>query len=419
LPVVEGTDDDDPLTYETVSPRLGLNWALGPERATLARLSLARFAGLLAASDVHWTNPAAAATVRFAFDDRDGNGRYDPGEPFDVLETSGFDAARPSAAVGANRDDPSLEAPLTDEVVLGLSHSVLPELVVEADVTYRLTHGVHERRPLVADGSDVVRVAGPDDWLLDRTISSDGAALPYLPDGSPWSAELWTLRPGLRWTGGAQRVNGEREVESLAYDLALTKRLSYRWMARGGLRYVDSVWRVPTSYRRYQSPVDLSPTVAPGDRDGEIFLPQAPGVSGFGGQPVQSGWEASLSGLYQIAPERPWGFDVATNLQWREGYALPCEATTVTTDGRTWTVQATEAVDRFRSDDVFAVDLRVEKRVPLQSDLTGTVTFDALNALDDRAALHRDTRLERPTANHVTGTTLPRVYRVGFRLAWR
>jgi hypothetical protein len=78
-----------------------------------------------------------------------------------------------------------------------------------------------------------------------------------------------------------------------------------------------------------------------------------------------------------------------------------------------------EAIAYFRTDDVLTVDLRLEKDVPLQSDLTGTVTFDALNALDERSVVHPDTRLERPTANHVTGTTLPRVYRVGFRLAWR
>ncbi len=37
---------------------------------------------------------------------------------------------------------------------------------------------------------------------------------------------------------------------------------------------------------------------------------------------INSTWSYSLNGLYQIAPDRPWGFNVAANLNGRQGYPL-------------------------------------------------------------------------------------------------
>ena len=38
---------------------------------------------------------------------------------------------------------------------------------------------------------------------------------------------------------------------------------------------------------------------------------------------LQSTWQWNLNGMYQVAPDRPWGFNVAANLYGREGYPLP------------------------------------------------------------------------------------------------
>ena len=38
---------------------------------------------------------------------------------------------------------------------------------------------------------------------------------------------------------------------------------------------------------------------------------------------LQSTWSANLNGMYQVAPDRPWGFNFAANLFAREGYPLP------------------------------------------------------------------------------------------------
>ena len=38
---------------------------------------------------------------------------------------------------------------------------------------------------------------------------------------------------------------------------------------------------------------------------------------------LQSSWSWNLNGMFQVAPDRPWGFNVAANLHGREGYPLP------------------------------------------------------------------------------------------------
>ena len=51
-------------------------------------------------------------------------------------------------------------------------------------------------------------------------------------------------------------------------------------------------------------------------------------ASGTGSGPkafiyINSKWSFALNGLYQIAPDRPWAFNVAGNLTGRQGYPLP------------------------------------------------------------------------------------------------
>ena len=37
---------------------------------------------------------------------------------------------------------------------------------------------------------------------------------------------------------------------------------------------------------------------------------------------INSKWSYSLNGLYQVAPDHPWGFNLAANLTGRQGYPI-------------------------------------------------------------------------------------------------
>ncbi len=412
-------NDGGGFDWETISPRVGVTYALGEERRTLLRASFSRFAEQLSSGDLTRVNPLGYANLTYAFNDVDGDDYYDVGEPVDDLVGigffSGFDPANPNALSVPNETDPNLDPPLTDELLLGVEHAFLPEFVVGVDVTWRNTTDVLETRDFVTENG-VTRVQTLGDFVFDHTVNSDGVTVPHLPDGTQWSADYFRYRDGVVPAGGSLLTNGDREVEYLGGSLTMTKRLSNRWMARGYVQYGEAEWDVPGSYLQFQDPTN-SPLG--GDNDGGLFAVQSAASGPFTDVLIQSSWSANLNGLYQVAPDRPWGFNVAGNIQAREGYPLPYTYLDETADGLQRTAGVFEEIDVLRTDDVYTVDLRVEKDMQFTDNLSGILSIDAFNITNENTVLQRDRTLNASTANFVTQTLSPRIYRLGFRLNWR
>ena len=134
---------------------------------------------------------------------------------------------------------------------------------------------------------------------------------------------------------------------------------------------------------------------------------------------LHSHWSFNVNGLYQIAPNRPWGFNVAANIFGREGYPIPYVATSFDSTFKTWTAQATDEPDDFRYDDLYTVDLRFEKEFAATGNMGLTFSADLFNALNSGVVLARRTDLNGPRPNWVQETLSPRVWRLGVRLNWR
>jgi hypothetical protein len=317
--------------------------------------------------------------------------------------------------------DSSLDPSVTDELVFGVEHAFLPEFVVGADVTWRLTSDLIDTRPFVTENG-VKRVARAEDYVIFRTRTSDGVTIPHLPDGTPWSADLYGYRTGVVGAGGNFITNGDSEIEYLGGALTFTKRLASRWMARGYLSYGEGEFNFGDEDRAFANPTD-APTGADGSASspgGDLFVIQSAGSGPFENTFIQSTWSANLNGMYQVAPDRPWGFNLAGNLFAREGYPLPYEFSAVTTaDTRTRIAATTSELDQFRTDDIYVLDLRLEKDMQFTDNLSGILSLDAFNVNNDNSVLQRDRSLHTPTANYVNQTLSPRIYRLGFRLNWR
>jgi hypothetical protein len=347
----------------------------------------------------------------FLFIDGNDNNQWDgPQEPTTFLFPDGFDPADPTALVSPNATDPGLDPAVTDELVLGVEHAVRPELVVALHLTARRTSDIAERRAFVRDAAGDVRLATREDYVQETAL------IGTLPDGTPFAEPVFALIPGLSLTGGSLLTTGDRETEYRGVALSAVKRLSGRWMLRGFLNYADTEWSIPESFFAFDDPTDLHPSVA-ADDDGQAVLEMQ---GRFEEIFLNSRWQAHLSGLYRVAPERPWGFDVAANLYAREGYPLPYHLRVVSAlDGQRRFVQAVERVDDFRTDDLVTVDLRLAKELPLAGDHLGlTVGFDLFNALNEGTVLRRTLQLNSPRADFVNETLSPRVWRLGLRLAW-
>jgi hypothetical protein len=433
LPDLDFPGGDAGFEWETILPRVGLTYALGGERKTLLRASYSRFAEQLESSDVARLNTSGFAYGYFFFlDNGDGGGVagdtvWQAGEPFGLFGWNGFDPSDPANPVGPNRNDPNLDPPLTDEVLLGVEHAFLPELVGGVSVTWRNVSDILENRDITACSAGELcpggggllpgtRLITADDYVLDRILTPPEGR--ELPNGAAWSVPVFTLRPEIAdlRTGGTLLTNGDREVDYLGYTASLTKRLSDRWMARAYVNYGEAEWQVPASFVRFDDPTNVSGS---GDDDGDLFAVQSLGSGNKGDVWLQATWTANVNGMYQVMPERPWGFNVAGNVFAREGYPLPYFQNVTPGDGVTRSVQVVDEIDQFRTDDVVTFDLRLEKDVAFTDSLSGILSLDAFNVTNENYVLQRERNLGSGRANFLDETLSPRIYRLGFRLSWR
>jgi hypothetical protein len=420
LPAVDYAGGEAGFEWDTITPRLGLTYALGSERQTLLRASYSRFADQLGTGFLGWLNPVGGQAYRYFATDNNGGPTLEPGELGDELFVpSGNLNPFTLLPLQSNAVDPGLDAPITDELLFGIEHALRPEFVVGLNLNWRRSTDLLEGELLVFDSTDAFseenvnhtgRPHRRDDYVRN-TVSGT------TPDGRPYTVEYWELRPGVTTRNGFLLENGDREQEFRGASLVFNKRLANRWMTRGNFTWQDWTWDIPDGEN--EDPTD---NVAGGVVDDTDVLQGSGVVSGPKGNVfISSGWSYSLLGLYQIAPSRPWGFNVSANLTGREGYPLRYARRifrdTIAAGAGTDVPVATDP-GTFRYPDIHVVDLRVEKEFSL-SDFGLTLGVDVFNALNESYVLQRQGVLNTGTGNHVVEILSPRVFRVGARFSFR
>ena len=368
-----------PFEWDTISPRVGLTWALGEERKTLLRASLAQFPEQLSSGNISRLNPIGDVYATFVFIDENDNNRWDGDCGGNFGDGSGctgeqisLDFVPPDANLltVSSQTDPGLDPSMTQEFLVGIEHALLPEFVVGVNLTLRNTTDVLETRTLIEDPvTGQVRTTTAADYVVDGSISGT------LPDGSSYNVPTYAIfcGSGCR-TGGSLLLNGDREVNYEGLNLTFIKRLSNQWMLRGYFNFGEGEWDVPQSYIDNSDPNDDEQS---SDNDGEIFAVQAAGSGAKANVFIQSGWQYNINGMYQVAPDRPWGFNVAANIFGREGTPLPAFHRTRRSDGISRDI-AVSGFDQFRSDDIMTVDLRLEKEFAATGNVGFTLSLDEI-----------------------------------------
>ena len=440
LPAVSYAGESNPFKWETISPRLGLTYALGEEKKTLLRASYSRFAEQLGNAAASWINPMyPGAYIYRYYNDANNDGSAQPGEVFGpILFANGsFNPFNPSQPVRTFGVDPGLDAPISDELVLGIEHAILPEFVVGLTATWRNESDILEAETLVFDCADQTtrgacafdaanighlgRVHTASDYVQGRYVNGVFTPTPLtgtLPNGTNYSETVYVLRNGVDTRGGSMLQNGDREREYLGISATFNKRLSNNWMLRGNISWNDWEWSVPSSEAE-----DPTQAFGGGNVDGDRVLACSGTGSGAKGNVcISSEWSYSFSGLYQIAPDKAWGFNVAAALNGREGYAFPYfrrydngSAPNNCIGG--YCVPVTGEPDAIKGDDVHTIDLRIEKEFRFNQ-VGLTVGVDLFNALNENTVLQRELRLNQPRGDYLFETLSPRIFRVGARLSF-
>src|SRR5699024_7151078 len=125
------------------------------ERKTLLQASYSRFADQLGTGTIGWLNPLGGLGYRYFYTTNYGGTTLDPGERGEeVLAPSGNGNPLTSGTRQSHAVHPDLTAPLTDELLLGVEHALLPEFVVGLNLSYRRLTNLLASERLVFDAED-------------------------------------------------------------------------------------------------------------------------------------------------------------------------------------------------------------------------------------------------------------------------
>ncbi len=432
LPAVSFAGGPIGFTWKTWAPRVGLTYALGKDRTTLLRASYSRFADQLGTAPANWLNPFTTNSYYYAYTTNQGDGHVTPGQV--ILHGGGYsanvDPTNPSHFLFNTIAKGGVNAPLTDEVLLSGEHALLPEFVVGVNLTYRRQSNLLQEDLLVFDPGTAPgngyygRVATRNDFTPVSVTAT-------LPDGSRVPVTWWKLQPGLTTVHGYNLKNGDYQTTFKGASLTFNKRLKDRWMLRGNVSYND--WYYSKAGNRPDPTVLLAGGTTDGNyvRQGDAVLQGSGPASGnFQNVYINSKWSFAVNGMYQVAPEKPWGFNVAANLTGRQGYPDPfyinvaAANLSVPNPNTGGEVVQIGAADSNRLDNVVDLDARVEKEFTFQ-DFGLTLGVDCFNLLNEsfvlqrQGAFHVSSAPVPQNAGFVNEVLSPRVFRFGARLSFK
>ena len=415
------------FVWKDWQPRLGATYALTPKRNTIVKASYSRYAEALGRGEISIPNNSfGAAYAYYAWNDANGDRLIQPGE----VDTSagGFQFPRnynPGApgnsVLPSDLPDPNLQAPRTDEVILGIEHELLPGFAAGVNYTHRKFTGQIYGPANTFDPITGYRFRASD---YEQYATLTGTT----PDGVSYSEPVYRIRESVLSSLGLCQPDGNGGFECQApagaffvnrrdfnetYDgleVVLTRRISNRWMARGSFVYNDHRQHLkgPGACIDPTNQLSFFTRKTETCRDDDLVV-----VSGKAF--VGSKWQFNVVGLYQL----PMGVAVAANLYGRQGYPINWyrQAPDSGTDGLTRNVfVAPVGVSRYRN--VFEVDLRVEKVIELTATSLLTLSADVFNVTNESTVLQRQNRLELSSTNAIREIQSPRIWRFGARIAF-
>jgi hypothetical protein len=410
VPAVAYAGEEAPFTWNDVTPRIGLTYALDDSRKTQLRASYARYASQLDTAHVGFTNVSGAVGyIEYPWNDANGDQLVQPNEvntSVAPLASSGIDPANPSSVSSPNRMDADLRAPMADEFIVGIDRELAPNLAASLSFTRR-----HNSRFTWAPRIGMTTA----DYAPGATLTGT------LPDGSSYSIPTFVPDAAKVAAGASGRYLTNIDDYDQSYngiELAATKRLSNRWMARLAASWNDHTesWSgTPVIVYWPRSPIlNGNPTGvsdAPVREGGQV----AKESTGSGGADIfiNAKWSVNLNAMYQL----PAGFEVAANLFGKQGTPYPLfRQQALGLDGSAQVLVSPE-VDSFRFDDLWNLDLRLAKNLNAGR-VNMLLTADLFNATNSNAVLKRQRNVASPVFNTITQNLSPRILRLGLRLSF-
>jgi hypothetical protein len=397
------------IDWKDISPRVAVNYALDAGRKTVVRASYARYAGQLNALDVLANNQVGAYYPYLAYSWVDLNGDHFA-QRNEVLVNQGIqyssviDPNNPASTTPVNQIAADYESNKDNEFLVGLERELMPNLALSATYTYRKSTQVASWFPRIG----LTRA----DYTINprETVTT--------PQGT-YSAQTFSPDPDKVDASGGGRILTNRPDYYRRFsgvELALTKRLSNRWMFRGAFAWNDWTEHF-TGPDAAQNPTPSEPrllsqvTLGGALVEGGQFVVRSYGTKGDAF--FNAKWQASAQGLVEL----PAGFELGASLFGRQGYPfVAIIRTSAGRDGGSYRALATPEVDTQRFEDLWNLDLRLAKRQRLAGNLAITITADLFNVFNSGVVLQRTRQVNSGAFYNINELINPRVARIGLRL---
>lgn len=410
-------DAERQFTWDDFQPRAGITYAIGQNRNTLVKASYARYTGTLGTGTVGLTNPLGYPSyIYYAWTDANTDNLAQPGE----IDLSRLYYARyvdpdnPGDTSSPSRFDPNLSAPQTDEFVFGIDHELFPNLAVGVAYTHReFDNFVFEEQYFdVATG----HIYTPTDFELAGTLSNTDAST-FKPDPIAYAESYYKLTDAALEAFGTPRgffyANRPDYKQTFnGVDFTITKRLSNRWMMRGWFSYNNHKQQVGPN--GCSDPTNVQSTdYGQLCRDDNYVATRSLGSGSKGSVFLNSRWQFNINGMYQL----PWNFNFAASFLGRQGYPLNYFRRANAGDGLSRDVMVAPS-DDARYDNLYELDIRIQKVVPIFGTGSLTVSADMFNVANSNTVLQRFNRLRQSNTNQIKEIQSPRVIRFGARVSF-
>jgi hypothetical protein len=401
LPALDATGQKNAIVMNSVTPRLGLTYALNESRRTILRASYAMFASQLNAVEAASTVSQIPyySYVYYEAVDLNGNGVAEANELGAFLGSLGFDPENP---LSGNQDRiGDYNTPLTHEVVFGMDHELFRNFGLSASLTWRRFTNFNRLQYRGVTSADYTQAG----TLAGTTEPIGSFSVPFYtvnPDAVPSDfGRLYEARPDYY-----QRFWG--------FEVSGTKRMADRWMLRIGVSTNDhrEYFESPEGYLNG----DPTPTEANPNKDGGLVMTETEGSGKTEIFLVLPKYQFLTTAAYQ----GPWGINLGLNYTMRQGYATPYYRTRTPGSADDFSpvgksVLLVDDVGEHRLPTAHSVDWRLSKNINVQR-LNVDIDLDIFNLFNSSTVLRRGYDQRVGNFNDVLEIMNPRIARLGVRV---
>lgn len=409
VPGIDFSGYRTPFTWNNVSPRAGLTYALDRDKKTILRASFSRYAGQLESGIVGFSNPSGSSGyIDVPWVDANGDHFAQASEvdPSRVLAFGGgFNPANPTSVSSVNIIDPNLKAPVTTSFVAGVDHEIITNLAVQANYTYTRTSNFN---------GNFTNYYTP--WVgLTAADYLPGALLSGTIPGTDQSYSVQTYIPDpakVKANGNSRMLTNQPGYYSYYHgvEVSVVKRMSNRWMMRVGAAYNDAKENydsTPLNDAGNPTRTDLNPLI-----NGGAFVVRS-GGSGSGDIFINAKWQFNVNGVYVL----PYDINLGANVFGRQGYPFPIyRSASLGLDG-TYRVLISPGADTYRLANLWDADVRVSKTFKF-SRTSVEVIGDAFNIMNSNTELVRNRNAASTSFRALSQNLSPRIVRFGVKVGF-